>query len=73
MSNYQEVRALQDILFSEAVDGYEDLSLLAYRLVMHFEFDLTCEQIEWIVEGVMAQRDDYWNEALDAIDEHLYL
>jgi hypothetical protein len=73
MSNYNEVRILQDILFTEAVAGYEDLSLIAYRLVMHFEFDLNCEQIEWIVEGVMVQRDEYWNEAMDAIDEHLYL
>jgi hypothetical protein len=73
MSNYNEVRILQDILFSEAVAGYEDISLLAYRLVLNLEFDLNCEQIEWIVEGVMAQRDDYWNEAMDAIDEHLYL
>jgi hypothetical protein len=55
MSNYNEIRALESILFSESDVGYQDLDLLAHALVAHYEWDLSKSQIEWIVEGVMAQ------------------
>jgi hypothetical protein len=70
MSNYNEIRALEAILYSEASAGYlHDLSLLAHALVAHYEFDLNNEQIDWIVNGVEAEldsdRDDAWVELLD--------
>jgi hypothetical protein len=72
MSNYQDIRNLESMLFSEAVVGnVDDLTELAVGLARHFEFNVNYEQIEWIVEGVKAQADDYWNDALDAIDETL--
>lgn len=63
MSNYHEIRALETILFSEAAAGYnQDLSLLAYALVAHYNFDLNGEQIDWIVNGVLAELQGYIND-----------
>ena len=62
MSNYHEIRALETILFSEAAAGFtQDLSLLAHALVAHHEWDINSEQIDWIVQGVMAELQDYYN------------
>lgn len=64
MSNYNEIRALEAMLFSEASVGMtDDLSALADGLVKHFGFDLNSEQIDWIVTGVLAQIEELTNEA----------
>ena len=56
MSNYQDVRNLESMLFSEAVSGYtQDLEALAIGLVEHYHFNLNYEQIEWVVQGVIAE------------------
>jgi hypothetical protein len=56
MSNYQDVRNLASMLFSEAQEGYtHDLEALAIGLVEHYNFDLNYDQIEWIVQGVIAE------------------
>ena len=64
MSNYNEIRALEAMLFSEASAGFtDDLSALADGLVMHYGFNLTSEQIDWIVNGILAEIEELANEA----------
>jgi ethanolamine utilization protein EutQ (cupin superfamily) len=66
MSNYNEIRALEAILFSESEVDQKDLSLLAYALVAHYEWTLSYDQIDWIVEGVIAERaEEAWLDLLD--------
>ena len=56
MSNYQDVRNLASMLFSEAQEGYtQDLEALAIGLVEYYNFNLNYDQIEWIVQGVIAE------------------
>ena len=66
MSNYNEIRALESMLFSEASAGFtDDLSALADGLVMHYGFNLTSEQIDWIVNGVLAEIEELQEDALE--------
>ena len=75
--SYNEIRTLEAILYSEAIADFpHDLHLLAHALVAHYEWDLSCSQIEWIVEGVMAERaykDGYNPESAVYGDELLEL
>ena len=64
MSTYQQIRALESILYSESDVGFQDLDLLARALVAHYEWNINNEQIEWVVQGVLEHLTGCDNEAL---------